>query len=253
MLRFNLTANCGTCISASGLFNPQAAGAGTYQICYLIGTAICGVQDCQTIIVTGCTPQTTSEAHSICPGSSYTFNGQTFTDAGSYPFQFTGQNGCDSTHTLVLSVYDVTPQTENITRCQGDSLELQGTWYYQSDNVVWNIVDGNGCPTTHTTHLVFEDCSIEDYAVYIPNIFTPNNDNTNDFFAISIMGGYLEEGFIVNRWGNIIKEFYLDDLTWDGKTKEGLMVPDGVYTYVFVVSNNSGIKTKYHGFVTVVR
>lgn len=247
------TANCGTCISASGLFNPQAAGAGTYQICYSVGAGACASQDCQTIVVTGCTPQTTSKSHSICPGSSYTFNGQTFTDAGSYPFQFTGQNGCDSTHTLVLSVYDVTPENQNITRCQGDSLELQGTWYYQSDNVVWNIVDGNGCPTTHTAHLVFEDCSIEDYAVYIPNIFTPNNDNTNDFFAISIMGGYLEEGFIVNRWGNIIKEFYIDDLTWDGKTKEGLMVPDGVYTYVFVVSNNSGIKTKYHGFVTVVR
>lgn len=247
------SANCGTCISASGLFNPQAAGAGTYQICYSVGVGACASQDCQTIVVTGCTPQTTNESHSICPGSSYTFNGQTFTDAGSYPFQFTGQNGCDSTHTLILSVYDVTPENQNITRCQGDSLELQGTWYYQSDNIVWNIVDGNGCPTTHTTHLIFEDCSIEDYAVYIPNIFTPNNDHTNDFFAISIMGGYLEEGFIVNRWGNIIKEFYIDDLTWDGKTKEGFMVPDGVYTYVFVVSNTLGTKTKYHGFVTVVR
>ncbi len=247
------TADCGTCISASGLFNPQTAGAGTYQICYSIGAGACASQDCQTIVVTGCTPQTTSESHSICPGSSYTFNGQTFTDAGSYPFQFTGQNGCDSTHTLILSVHTVDPQTENITRCQGDSIELQGTWYYQSDNVVWNIVDVNGCPTTHTAHVVFEDCSIEDYAVYIPNIFTPNNDNINDFFSISIMGGYLEEGFIVNRWGNIIKEFYLDDLIWDGKTKEGLMVPDGVYTYVFVVNNTLGIKTKYHGFVTVVR
>lgn len=247
------TADCGTCISTSGVFNPQTAGAGTYQICYSIGTGACASQDCQTIVVTGCTPQTTSESHSICPGASYTFNGQTYNAAGSYPFHFTGQNGCDSTHTLNISIYAVTPTSTNITRCEGDSVNVQGTWYHVSDNVVTNIQDANGCPTTNTTHIIFEDCSVEDYAVFIPNIFTPNNDNINDFFAISIMGGFLEEGFIVNRWGNLIKEFYHDDLTWDGKTKEGFLVPDGVYTYVFVVSNSVGTKTKYNGFVTVVR
>ncbi|WP_343603909.1 gliding motility-associated C-terminal domain-containing protein [Fluviicola sp.] len=246
-------ADCGACITSAGVFNPQTAGAGTYQICYSVGAGACASQDCQTIVVTGCTPQTTNESHSICPGSSYTFNGQTFTTAGSYPFQFTGQNGCDSTHILNLSFYPVTPTSQDITRCEGDSVNVQGTWYYVSDNVVVNIVDQNGCPTTHTTHIVFEDCSVEDYAVYIPNIFTPNNDNINDFFAISITGGFLEEGFIVNRWGNLIKEFYHDELTWDGKTKEGFMVPDGVYTYVLVVSNSVGTKTKYNGFVTVVR
>ncbi|MDR0802750.1 gliding motility-associated C-terminal domain-containing protein [Fluviicola sp.] len=246
-------ADCGTCISTSGMFNPQTAGAGTYQVCYSTGAGACTSQDCQAIVVTGCTPQTTSESHSICPGSSYTFNSQTFTIAGSYPFHFTGQNGCDSTHTLNLSFYMVTPTSQSITRCAGDSAEVQGTWYYTSDNVVTNITDANGCPTTHSTNIVFEDCSIEDYAVFIPNIFTPNNDNINDFFAISIMGGFLEEGFIVNRWGNIIKEFYSDELTWDGKTREGFPVSDGVYTYVLVISNTVGTKTKYNGFVTVVR
>ncbi len=247
------TSNCGTCMSASGIFDPQIAGQGTYQICYTTGSGTCSDQDCKNIVVTGCTPQTTSESHSICPGDTYTFNGQDFNMAGAYPFVFTGQNGCDSTHTLNLSVFTVNATSQTLTPCEGDSVLVDGTWYFESDNVVVNITDGNGCPTTHTTLILFEDCSIEDYAVFIPNVFTPNNDNINDFFAISIMGGYLEEGFIVNRWGNTIKEFHADDLKWDGKTHEGQLVPDGVYTYIFVVTNSLGTKTRYNGFVTMIR
>lgn len=247
------SSNCGTCISASGLFNPQTAGAGTYQICYSVGAGACASQDCQTINVTGCTPQKTNESHTICPGDTYTFNGQNFTAAGTYPFVFTGQNGCDSTHTLNLSLFSVNPTSQTLTECQGDSILVEGSWYFESDNVVTNIVDGNGCPTTHTAQILFEDCSIEDYAVFIPNVFTPNNDNINDFFSISIMGGYLAEGFIVNRWGNTIKQFHVDDLKWDGKTNEGMFVPDGVYTYIFVVTSNAGANTRYNGFVTMIR
>lgn len=247
------SSDCGTCISASGLFNPANAGAGTYQVCYSVGSGACTDQDCKTIAVTGCTPQTTSESHSMCPGDTYTFNGQTLTDAGAYPVVFTGQNGCDSTHTLNLSIFTVTPTSQTLTPCQGDSVLIEGTWYYESDNAVIAVTDGNGCPTTHTTQIIFEDCSIEDYAVFIPNVFTPNNDNINDFFAISIMGGYLTEGFIINRWGNIVKEFHPDDLKWDGKTNQGQFVPDGVYTYIFIVSDNNGGKTRYHGFVTMIR
>lgn len=247
------TADCGTCISASGVFSPQSAGAGTYQICYAVGGGACADQDCQTIVVTGCTVQTTNESQSICPGQTFTFNGQTFSDAGSYPFTFTGQNGCDSTHTLNLSVFDVVPLSQNFTSCFGDSLLVQQTWYFTSDTIVSTIQDANGCPTTNTTYIHFEDCSVEDYEVFIPNIFTPNNDNVNDFFSINILGGFLSEGFILNRWGNTIKEFHTDDLIWDGKTNEGSLVQDGVYTYILVVSNNLGAKTKYQGFVTVIR
>ena len=246
------SSDCGSCMSSAGVFNPQNAGEGTFQICYTTGSGICTDQDCQTIIVNGCT-QTTNESHSICPGDTYTFNGQNFTAAGAYPFVFTGQNGCDSTHTLNLSVFTVNPTSQLLTPCEGDSVLVEGNWYLESDNIVNPITDANGCLATHTYQIVFNDCSIEDYAVYIANTFTPNDDNTNDFFSISIMGGYLVEGFIVNRWGNIIKEFHVDDLKWDGLTNEGMPVQDGVYTYVFVVSSNQGQKTKYHGFVTVLR
>ncbi len=247
------SSNCGTCISASGLFNPQNAGEGTFQICYTNGSGACTDQDCKNIVVTGCTPQTTNESHSICPGDTYTFNGQNYTDAGAYPFVFTGQNGCDSTHTLNLALFQVNPISQTLTPCEGDSVLVQGDWYFESDNVVISITDGHGCPTTNTTQIVFQDCSIEDYAVFIPNVFTPNNDNTNDFFSISIMGGYLVEGFIMNRWGNNIKEFYENDLKWDGRTNDGMMVPDGVYTYIFIIADNKGNKTRYNGFVTVIR
>ncbi|MGV3610015.1 MAG: gliding motility-associated C-terminal domain-containing protein [Fluviicola sp.] len=246
------SSNCGTCISTAGVFNPQTAGTGTYQICYANVSGLCPNQDCIKISVT-CAPQTTSESHSICPGNTYTFNGQNFTDAGAYPFQFTDQNGCDSTHTLDLSVFQVNQTYQTITPCEGDSILVEGNWYFESDTVVTVFIDGNGCPTTHTTQILVKDCTVENYEVFIPNIFTPNDDNVNDVYSIRITGGYLEEGFILNRWGNIIKKCYENDLKWDGKTSEGTFVSEGVYTYIFVVRDLAGLKTKYTGFITVFR
>ena len=50
------SSNCGACINAStGVFNPAAAGVGTWSICYDAGTAPCDDQDCINITVTaGC-------------------------------------------------------------------------------------------------------------------------------------------------------------------------------------------------------
>lgn len=44
---------------------------------------------------------------SICPGGSYTFNGQTFTQSGTYTTGYPLNNGCDSLTTLALTVTNV--------------------------------------------------------------------------------------------------------------------------------------------------
>ena len=46
------SADCGACIDpVTGVFNPMAAGNGTWEICYTVGTAPCDAQDCIDIIV----------------------------------------------------------------------------------------------------------------------------------------------------------------------------------------------------------
>lgn len=249
------TADCGTCITSGGVFNPQSVSPGTYQICYNIGSGACASNDCQTIVVNaGCTPQSTSEDISVCPGTVVDYNGQQYTQSGTYPQIFTDVNGCDSTHTLFLNYFNVYPQDESYTVCFGDSIEVYGTWYDYSDTITENIIDNNGCPVTNTTVITFDDCTLESYNVFIPNVFTPNGDEFNNVFEISITGGMLERGFIVNRWGNLVHEFHTDNLIWDGTSLQGMPVQDGIYTYVVNIrAVGSGVSDQYHGFVTVIR
>ena len=249
------SADCGTCITSAGVFSPQNVTAGTYQICYTIGSGACASSDCQTIVVTeDCTPQFTSEDLSVCPGTVVDYNGQQYTQAGVYTTVFTDINDCDSTHTLYLNYYTVNPQHNSYTVCFDDSIEVNGTWYDFPDFVSVNEIDNNGCSVTNTTLITFDACILEDFNVFIPNVFTPNGDEVNNVFEISLTGGMLERGFVVNRWGNVVHEFHADDLIWDGTTKQGMPVQDGVYSYVvYIRATGSAVSEQYHGFVTLIR
>lgn len=248
------SADCVDCISGNGLFNPQIAGAGMYQICYTIGSGACQETACITItVIQGCIAQNTSENLYACPGESIVFEGQPITLEGSYNFNYIDVNGCDSIHTVQFGFFNTNPYYDFIVACEGDSVEVNGVWYYESFTVNYETTDANNCILQNTVTITVNDCQIEDYNVFIPNAFTPNGDLVNDVFPISITGGMLERGFIVNRWGQIIKEFSATDLTWDGKTPSGQIAPDGVYTYVVIVQKTGGIAEQFHGFVTLIR
>lgn len=62
----------------------------------------------------------------ICPGSTYAFEGQEFTEAGTYSFTYTGQNGCDSIMQLSLQIatLDTTYLISQI--CEGSTFEYNG-------------------------------------------------------------------------------------------------------------------------------
>jgi gliding motility-associated-like protein len=77
--------------------------------------------------------------------------------------------------------------------------------------------------------------------LFIPNIFTPNGDGTNDFFVIRMLppNSRLE---IVNRWGNRVyrTDNYQND--WDGGKMD-----DGVYYYYLELENG----LKFKGWVEI--
>lgn len=248
------SANCTSCIDNNGMFNPQAAGVGTHQVCYTIGSGACAETACISIVVTqGCTTQQTSQSISACPGESIVFEGQQITTAGNYDFNYLTAAGCDSIHTVQFSFFVTNPVNSFESVCLGDSTLVNGNWYSQSTIVNYETVDGNGCILQNTTTISIYDCQIPPYYVFIPNTFTPNGDFVNDVFPISITGGLLDNGFIMNRWGQVVKQFSETDLTWDGRTQSGEASPDGVYTYVVVVEKAGGVKEKFHGFVTLIR
>jgi gliding motility-associated-like protein len=95
----------------------------------------------------------------------------------------------------------------------------------------------------------------EDVNVFIPNTFTPNDDNINDVFFIKGIG-LRSEGFymeVFDRWGTLI--FATKDINkgWDGTVK-GQKAAEGVYVYrVKVVGNNGTGKKEFKGHITLMK
>lgn len=94
----------------------------------------------------------------------------------------------------------------------------------------------------------------EEYTVYAPTAFSPNNDSKNDYFEVYNHGIH-PEGYhllIYNRWGEIVFETKDKDKKWDGKYK-GDIVSSDVYTWVLYYRNLNGMDYTRSGHVTVIR
>ncbi|OFZ00857.1 MAG: hypothetical protein A3K10_15590 [Bacteroidetes bacterium RIFCSPLOWO2_12_FULL_31_6] len=70
--------------------------------------------------------------------------------------------------------------------------------------------------------------------VVIPNVFTPNNDGSNDYFEILGLDKY--NIVILNRWGQTLFTGNENTVFWDGTTPAGENVSEG--TYFFVLTAN---------------
>lgn len=97
---------------------------------------------------------------------------------------------------------------------------------------------------------------IPDFAVYIPNTFTPDENGLNDVFQ-PLGVGIDEDNYrldIFDRWGENIFTSNNFRKGWDGSVKGGSKpAPQGVYTYKLMVHDILGNKHPYVGHVTVIR
>lgn len=108
-----------------------------------------------------------------------------------------------------------------------------GTYLYIDDVSVVEDMHNNSCSTA-------------EHEYEIPNIFTPNGDESNDYFLCQF-DNELDYIYIVNRWGNSIITLNSTNPSWDGRI-DGVDVSEGVYFY------KAFIKGKYKtGFIHLVR
>lgn len=80
----------------------------------------------------------------------------------------------------------------------------------------------------------------------MPNVFTPNGDQTNSYFQIFVPGGTLDDIALLtmkiySRWGNLVYDNDTPDTGWDG-TYKGEPCPMDVYAYVIEVEYVDGRK-----------
>jgi len=91
----------------------------------------------------------------------------------------------------------------------------------------------------------------DDFTLYIPNSFTPNQDNTNDELRIYHNGIVNLEWTIFNRWGEEI--FYSEDLnsSWNG-IHNNKVVPNGSYPYKIRIKSTNGKIKEIFGHINVI-
>lgn len=197
--------------------------------CYSVtDDAGCGtlVEGCSNVVITSA-PTTTggsSNVRILCPNecevlSLGSVNGQTY--------QWTSNCGnleLNGGSSLTFCSEQV-PQN-----CLGQIIEVMGT--------VSNV-----CGTASAEWAILPDaCSIT-----IPNVFTPNNDNENQFFVILGLENYPgAELFIFDRWGAKIYESssYAND--WQARD-----VADGTYYYILRLP--FGVRRDIEGYLTILR
>ena len=126
----------------------------------------------------------------------------------------------------------------------------QGTIYQDFGTYeVWLIADNGLCADSVSLEIA---TTVEPW-IYVPNVFTPNNDNSNEMFMISTENMQSIELLIVNRWGNLMAT--IEDLNggWDGKTPNGNDAKEGVYFYKYFAIGLDGSEWVGHGFLTLIR
>ncbi|GJM31555.1 MAG: hypothetical protein DHS20C18_05560 [Saprospiraceae bacterium] len=243
-------------------------------------------------------PTGTLQIDTITGGSGpyeYSLNGEFFQTVSALPFQVGGvepgnytlsiQDANDCISEMPATIPDAQQLVLNLGPDQevkiGDLTLLEGLVNFDVASAQWTPTDSLTTPdsiltiatpiqsTTYTlTAVDANGCTISDVitlfvnrerSVYIPNIFTPNDDGVNDFFGI--FGGKdvvtVKIFRIFDRWGNLMYEngpFAPNDMTygWDGKF-QGKPMNTAVFVYYAELEFVDGETEIYKGDITLMR
>lgn len=89
--------------------------------------------------------------------------------------------------------------------------------------------------------------------IFAPDGFTPNNDQMNDLFKVTVVDGLPIRLTIYDRWGSVIYSDQNPNPGWDGTSKGAACLP-GVYSYVLTYKANSRDEIlEYRSKLTLVR
>ncbi len=225
------------------------------------------------------------------------FNGSEFTGettysdlrAGSYSFTIRDANGCTVSESIILpdgNLIDV-DVAANIDYIKiGESVILSGNTSLPEEeiaDVLWTPEESVDCPdcmetmatpfeTTRYTFTVTDingcsaDANVEIRVdrraeIFVPNIFSPNDDGENDFFTVYTSDidniKIIRKLLIFDRWGELVARIEnfqpnLPELGWDG-TFLGKPVNPGVFVYMVDAELIDGTTKKLTGDVTVIR
>lgn len=204
-----------------------------------------------------------------------TTNSITVTQDGGYSVQVTNSEGCSAIDDINISFVKI-PEIELISTFRSDCVNGTEVVAISEGLISWEIspfitlLDNNrilanpeSSSTFNVTSTIGECESqtsfqiiVECPTLFIPNVFTPNDDGVNDFFRIEgqYLGDY--EMIIFNRWGDEIYRSNDSNRGWNGGIN-GYYAPDGTYNYVLKIQDQNGQPLfgdgVFYGTVTLLR
>ncbi len=213
----------------------------------------------------------------------YSLNGGTTRDSvpyfekipsAEYLLAVIDENGCiattplliESENTLRIKAIETTPREcleingkiriqaegKNLVFVINDSLTAYNGYFENLRGGIYHlhITDELGCMLDTTLWVSKEECDI-----YVPNVFSPNQDGTNDEFSVIAQHEVrrIDVLELYDRWGNVV--FSCTDpveCIWTG-TIDGSAAPPGVYAYRFVYMNMNNEIKELAGEVTLLK
>jgi len=233
--------------------------------------------------ITGGTPPF---VYSLSGGPFFTFSEFSNLTPGRYDLLIQDINGCEWDTVIIIDeskefLVEIGP---DVTLQLGDSAEINALINIpvsHIDTILWNPEDLVNCPGCQTQYLspqittavsvLVQDINgcrawddliihvVKERPVYIPNIFSPNDDGNNDIFLV--YGGIgivkIDQLSVFDRWGNIV--FQASDFQpnnpnfgWDG-TFKGQRMNSAVFVYKAKITFADGKTETFTGDVTLWR
>ena len=97
------------------------------------------------------------------------------------------------------------------------------------------------------------------YPVYVPNVFSPNHDGTNDYFTIysTAVVDQILDFKVFDRWGACVYENKgfqpnNENAGWNGFFK-GKLADPAVFAWLAKIRFIDGVEKVYKGSITVIR
>lgn len=120
------------------------------------------------------------------------------------------------------------------------------------EGTYWVRTESKTCGVqTDSVHVKLKACECE---ILVPNSFTPNEDNRNDyFFPVSACEYTFYNLIISDRWGNTVFTGNSINARWDGRFK-GNLCPEDIYVYrLETVEKGSDKKLVRNGHISLFR
>lgn len=261
------SATATTSVGTGNTFTAPATTADTSYFVEAVNNGCASSGRIEVVIFVTDSPEAQNFEMSFCEGNTFTVDASDVSivsyvwstgattptveveQGGEYTVEVTNSGGCTATRTYTVTmlpapvIADVVVDSNRATVIMqnGDAENYEYSLNggaYQASPVFNNVVSGRHVITVRSIY----DCGEVSYVFnvfLIPKYFTPNGDNTNDFFTLAGMSAFPQVRIdIFDRYGKLLTQLNRSKPNWDG-TYNGYPLPSTDYWYIIKLDSST--------------